>query len=100
MDKQLIHEKLNQAQSILKEQNIDLWLTYVRETFMNPDPALELILDANVTWQSAFLVAREGRPTAIVGHFDGPGIEAMVDGYPIRCGSSLLFKHGAISQPR
>lgn len=82
MDKQLIHEKLIQAQSILDELDIDLWLTYVRETFMHSDPALELILNANVTWQSAFLVARQGRPTAIVGHFDGPGIQAL-DAYDV-----------------
>ena len=37
-------EKVSQAVQILDELNIDLWLTFARETSMLPDPALELIL--------------------------------------------------------
>ena len=57
----LVHEKIEQAKGILKEEKIDLWLTFVRESEVNPDPALDLILGANCTWQSAFIVPAAGR---------------------------------------
>lgn len=76
-DIQLIHEKLDQATAILNEFDIDLWLTFVRETSLAPDPALELIYGADVTWQSAFLISRDGRRTAIVGHFDSENVRAL-----------------------
>lgn len=76
-DIQLIHEKLDQATAILNEFDIDLWLTFVRETSLAPDPALELIYGGDVTWQSAFLISRDGRRTAIVGHFDSENVRAL-----------------------
>ena len=36
----IIKQKTDQAVSILKEQNVDLWLTYVRKTSEIHDPAL------------------------------------------------------------
>lgn len=63
-------EKIEQAQGILKEEKIDLWLTFVRESEVNPDPALDLILVANCTWQSAFMVPADGEAVAIVGSLD------------------------------
>jgi len=59
--KQLIQEKLDQTAAILNEFNVDVWLTFVRETSLMPDPALELIAGLDFTWQSAFLLARDGR---------------------------------------
>ncbi len=50
-----IREKVAQATQILNEFDVDLWLTFVRETTLSPDPALELIADVDVTWSSAFL---------------------------------------------
>lgn len=76
-DQQLIREKLEQATAILDEFDIDLWLTFVRETSLVPDPALELIYDGDVTWQSAFLMGRDGWRTAIVGHFDAENVRAL-----------------------
>jgi Xaa-Pro aminopeptidase len=66
----MIEEKIAQAAEILKEEGIDLWLTFVRESEVNYDPALDLILGANCTWQSAFLIPAEGRAVAIVGSLD------------------------------
>jgi Xaa-Pro aminopeptidase len=74
---QLIQEKLAQAVEILNEFDVDVWLTFVRETSMQPDPALELIAGLDVTWQSAFLVSRIGQHTAIVGYYDGANVEAL-----------------------
>jgi len=66
----LIREKISQASAILKEEGIDLWLTFVRESESSPDPALDLILGANCTWHSAFMIPAEGKPVALVGSLD------------------------------
>jgi Xaa-Pro aminopeptidase len=73
----LVHEKLDQVPGILEEQGIDLWLTFVHETAVTPDPCLELIVGTDCTWQSAFLLSRSGERTAIVGRFDAPGLQAI-----------------------
>jgi Xaa-Pro aminopeptidase len=76
----LVREKLDQVPAILEEQGIDLWLTFVHETQVTPDPCIELIVGTHCTWQSAFLLSRSGERQAIVGRFDAPGIE-QVGGY-------------------
>lgn len=80
-DKVLIREKIDQATAILNEFDVDLWLTFVRETSMQPDPALELIYDGDVTWQSAFLISRDGRHSAIVGYYDAENVRTLA-AYP------------------
>ncbi len=66
----MIMEKIKQAVGILDEEGTDLWLTFVRESEVNHDPVLDLILGANCTWQSAFMIPRKGDPVAIVGSLD------------------------------
>jgi hypothetical protein len=41
----LVHEKLDQAPSILGKHGVDLWLTLVPETLLTRDPSLDLIAD-------------------------------------------------------
>ena len=77
MNNQLIQEKLAQATAILNEFDVDVWLTFVRETSMQPDPALELIAGLDLTWRSAFLVSRTGQHTAVVGYYDGSNVEEL-----------------------
>ncbi|KAA3661787.1 MAG: aminopeptidase P family protein [Chloroflexi bacterium] len=94
MMKQLVQEKLQQATMILNDFDVDLWLTFVRETSMQPDPALDLIAGVDVTWQSAFLVNRSGKHIAIIGHFDSENVHnlnayAQVIGYHEGIGSHL-----------
>ena len=92
-DRQLIHEKIEQATAILNEFDVDVWLTFVRETSMQPDPALELIYDGDVTWQSAFLIGRDGRHTAIIGHYDAENVRTL-GAYP-----DIVAYHEGIGQP-
>lgn len=72
----IFKEKINQAIDILKELNIDLWLTYVRETETIRDPSLDLILGTNCTWQSAFIITKNGETIAIVGSLDVANIKS------------------------
>jgi len=76
-DATLIGEKLEQAAGILREQDISLWLTFVRETQLTTDPCLDLIAGTYCAWQSAFLVSAAGDRIAIVGRYDAPAVEEM-----------------------
>ena len=76
-DKRLVQEKIAQATEILDELDVDTWLTFVRETPLSPDPALPLILGMHVTWESAFLINRDGRHVAIVGYYDAENVRAV-----------------------
>ena len=71
----MVKEKISQAIEILKEKDIDLWLIFVRESHTLADPCLPLILDAGCTWQSAFLISKNGQTTAIVGNLDFQAIK-------------------------
>lgn len=72
----LVQEKLDQAAAILDEQGVDLWMTFVRETSLTPDPCLDLILGMDMVWQSAFIVTRGNRRIAIVGKHDAENVES------------------------
>ena len=73
----LVQEKLDQAAEILREQDVDLWLTLVRETLLTNDPCLELIAGTYSAWTGAFLISSTGERTAIVGRFDAPNVEEI-----------------------
>lgn len=73
----LAREKLEQSPTLLDQHGIDLWLTFVQETGLRPDPALALICPHELTWQSAFLVTRRGERIAILGRYDAPSVEQL-----------------------
>lgn len=66
----LIAEKLDQAQGILAEFDLDAWMVFVRESSHGGDPALSYVYDGSFTWQSAMIVTRAGDRIAVVGKFD------------------------------
>lgn len=71
----LIKEKIYQAKDLLKEFDIDCWITFVRESQINGDPTLAFLSPADVTWHSAFIISKDGRAHAIVGKYDQKTIE-------------------------
>ena len=74
----LIQEKANQALEILKEQNIDMWLTFVRETSGVRDPALDLLVGPNdLTWPSALILTRSGQRLAIIGNLEKDALQRL-----------------------
>ncbi len=74
----LIQEKVNQAIEILKEQQTDMWLTFVRETSGVRDPALDLLIGANdLTWQSALILTRKGEKIAIIGNLEKEALQRL-----------------------
>ena len=71
----LINEKITQAIGILKEFNIDCWITFTRESAINGDPTLPFLVPADLTWHSAFIITKEGDTRAIVGQYDKKMVE-------------------------
>ena len=72
----IYEEKLVQAQQLLGELDVDVWLLFTRETSMAGDPALKLIAPFDLTWELALLVDRNGTRLAIVGRYDVQPVEA------------------------
>lgn len=70
MSHSLIKEKIDQAVKILNEKDVDMWLTFVRESSTTTDPILEMIAGINFTWQSALIINRDGDTTAIIGSIE------------------------------
>ena len=75
MENKIILEKIQQAIGILNEKNIDMWITFLRESSVMPDPVMEIIIGENSTWESAFIICKDGDTTAILGEMEKEKIE-------------------------
>jgi Xaa-Pro aminopeptidase len=70
MSKEMILEKIDQAAKILNEKNIDMWMTYVRETGNMKDPMMDMMVGTGATWQSAFIITKSGDTHAVIGSLE------------------------------
>jgi Xaa-Pro aminopeptidase len=74
----IVKQKTDQAVEILKELDIDLWITYVRKTSEIHDPCLYFLTENSwLTWQTMFLISKEGRKIVLCGRYDVPNIEMI-----------------------
>ena len=73
----LIKEKVEQAIGILNENNVDCWVTFVRESGIVHDPMLDYLISSDVTWHSAFIITKSGETYAIVGQMDTASIDDL-----------------------
>ena len=77
MADQLVLEKQKQAVEILKEKNIDMWLTFVRETGNLKDPMMDMIVGTGATWHSAFILTKTGESVAIIGSLEEANMKTV-----------------------
>src|SRR5215212_8495382 len=74
----LIQEKVIQAVEILKEQQTDVWLTFIRETSGVRDPVLDFLIGpSDLTWPSALILTRRGDKLAIIGNLERDAISRL-----------------------
>ncbi len=73
----LIKEKVNQTIRILQELDIDVWLTFVRETSACGDPILPLIYGHDLTWQSAIIFTKTNDRTIILGRLEADTAKSL-----------------------
>lgn len=77
MPNQMVIEKIEQAVKILNEKNVDMWMTYVRETGNMKDPMMDMIVGTGATWQSAFIITKNGNTHAVVGSLELANMQSV-----------------------
>ncbi len=79
----MINAKIEQTIAVLNELDIDCWMIFTRESSNVHDPSIDLVVGANVTWLSAFLLFRTGERIAILGSLDKAAHESLGHYNPI-----------------
>ncbi len=69
----LLRKKLKWIQQAMREQGIDLWITFTREG--NEDPLAQDLRFSDLTWRSAAIIDQDGTKTAIVGNLEVEAIK-------------------------
>ena len=77
MSKDLILQKQQQAIELLKEKDIDMWLTFVRETGNIKDPMLDMLVGTGATWHSAFILTKTGETVAVIGSLEEANLKSV-----------------------
>lgn len=71
---EIYQEKVRQANQLLEEFGLDMWLVLVRETAEHTDPVLKLLGHLNAVWTAAFIFTRTGARIAITGQGDDEAV--------------------------
>jgi Xaa-Pro aminopeptidase len=69
---EFLRRKLKLIQDTMKEQGVDMWITFTREG--NEDPLAQDLRFGDLTWRSAAIIEQNGRRTAIVGSLESETI--------------------------
>lgn len=69
----LQQEKIKQAKNILKEENVDLWITIGRETVMNSEPVLPFLSTIQFGGNTAIMITKD-TCICLAGHLDAYGM--------------------------
>ncbi len=77
MADKMILEKQKQAAEILREKDIDMWMTFVRETGNIKDPMMDMIVGTGATWHSAFIITKNGDTTAVIGSLEEANMKTV-----------------------
>ncbi|MBL1213939.1 MAG: aminopeptidase P family protein [Ignavibacteriae bacterium] len=77
MSKEMILAKQKQAVEILNEKDIDMWLTFVRETGNMQDPMMDMIVGTGATWFSGFIITKNGDTTAVIGSLEEANMKTV-----------------------
>jgi Xaa-Pro aminopeptidase len=72
---EIVRDKIRQTIALLDELDLDMWLIFVRETPMQCDPAVPMVVGCDVVWQSFFVYTRRGDAIALVGDLDASEFE-------------------------
>ncbi len=75
----LTRQKVEQASRLLAASDLDVWLTFVRETFNGGETVLPLLTDVGLVWLTAFLFTKDGQRVVIVGNYDAEPFEQSGD---------------------
>ena len=65
---EFLRKKLKWIQQAMREQEIDIWITFTREG--NEDPLAQDLRFSDLTWRSAAIIGQDGTKTAIVGSLE------------------------------
>ena len=67
---EIVAQKLEQASKLLREKDIDMWITFVQETSAGRERIFDYIAVSDLTWESAVVITKSGEKFVILGQFD------------------------------
>ena len=65
---EFLRKKLKWIQQAMREEEVDIWITFTREG--NEDPLAQDLRFSDLTWRSAAIIDQDGMKTAVVGSLE------------------------------
>ncbi len=95
LKQKFLGKKLRNVQEMMRQQEVDAWITFTREG--NEDPLASDLRFNDLTWRSAAIIEKNGRKTAIVGSLESEAVKQRgfydrVIGYGSEGAAPLLKK--------